>query len=74
MVILDYWLSQCYHASLKGDKEVLEAFKKRIKADHALAKEARQRVPALESVNRIPGGSRCFISAKYLEILRSALS
>lgn len=74
--MLDYWLGQCYHAAvLKGDSaETLAIFKKRIDADQNLKKQAQQRIPLLESVNRVPGGTRCFISKKYLEFLQSVLS
>lgn len=74
--MLDYWLGQCYRASvIEGDgKETLAIFKKRINADQNLKKQAQQRIPLLESVSRVPGGTRCFISKKYLEFLRSVLS
>lgn len=72
--MLDYWLSQCYQASvLKGDgKDTLAIFKERVNADQNLKKEAQQRVPQLESVNRI--GDRCFVSKKQLEFLREVLN
>ena len=73
MVILDYWLGQCYHACVvKGNgAETLKIFKQRLEADQKLKKEAQQKLTAVESINRT--GVKCFISQKHAEFLRSVL-
>lgn len=77
--MLDYWLGQCYHdLVVKKDGTLsLEIFQKRINADQSLKKQAEQRLKETEAANRsakMAGGSRCFISEKYTEILKSVLS
>ncbi len=76
--MLEYWLGQCYHASIRNDSaEVFELFKRRLEADQNLKKEAQQKLTEAQNANRhaeIAGGGRCFLSKKYTEILQSVLS
>lgn len=71
--MVNHWLGQCYYASVvKNDGgEALRIFKDRIEADQNLKKEAQQR---LAQIDNIQVTSKCFVSKKHVEFLRSVLT